>query len=112
MILSRSVTTFSQEECQAMNYETATIFRGRKFLWQKSIKKKKNSKYSLRHLISLSRKERWKEGSSLSQASGCGSASWVLPAFGPSLDFETTFENMEAARPFLLLMFQKKVVTW
>ena len=73
---------------------------------------KKNSKYSLRHLISLPRKERGKEGSSLSQASGCGSASWVVPAFTPSLDFETTFENIKAARPFALLMFQKKVVTW
>ena len=74
--------------------------------------KKKNSKYSLRHLISLPRKERGKEGSSLSQASGCGCASWVVPAFGHSLDFETTFENMEEARLFAFLMFQKKVVAW
>ena len=45
-------------------------------------------------------------------SSGCGSASWVVPAFGPSLDFETTFKNTKAARPFAFLMFQKKVVTW
>ena len=40
MIGSHSATTFSQEQCQTMNYETATILRGRKCFCGRNLKKK------------------------------------------------------------------------
>ena len=51
-----------------MNYETATIFRGRKFLWQKSIKKKPQNILCVTWYLCRGKKEGKKEAAYLKPA--------------------------------------------